>query len=48
MNPGYSGLSRTSLMYVDFILSHGATLPDVISPDTLLGEFERINALEEY
>ena len=48
MSPGYSELSRTSLMYVDFILSRGSVLPDVITAETLLEEFERINAMEEY
>lgn len=48
LTPGFAELSRTGLMYVDYILSHGALLPDVITDASLLAEFERINALEEY
>ena len=33
-------------MYVDYILSHGAILPDIITNESLTAEFERINAAE--
>ena len=35
-------------MYVDYILSHGAMLPNLITDASLLTEFERINALEQH
>ena len=43
VNPGFSELSRTSLMYVDFILSRGGTLPDIITNENLLESFEQIS-----
>lgn len=46
VSPGFSELSRTSLMYADYIMSHGGALPDLITDQSLLNEFERINALE--
>ena len=35
-------------MYVDYILSHGSTLPDVVTDWNLLEEFERLQKLEQY
>ena len=47
-SPGFSDLSKTSLMYVDYLLSHGAPLPNVITNESLLQEFEKLSALEDY
>ena len=46
VSPGFSELSRTSLMYADYIMSHGGAMPNLITDQSLLAEFERINALE--
>ena len=33
-------------MYADYIMSHGGVMPNLITDQSLLAEFERINALE--
>ena len=35
-------------MYVDYVLSHGGSLPKVINNQSMLAEFEKIMALESY
>ena len=35
-------------MYVDYILSHGSSLPNVITDEHLLDEFERLQTIEQY
>ena len=39
-NPGFSELSRSSLVFIDFILSRGAQLPDIITNEKVLESFE--------